>query len=85
MLTLLFWVLTIVGLLIAIPLAEMVYSNIHKARREGNCAGIKALTSIFYVRPPIIVHEQESRQARVEYDILNFKNQISPKEENVLE
>lgn len=77
MFTLLFWVLTIAGILITIPLAEMVYSNIYKARGKGNSTGIKTLTSIFYVKPPIIVHEQESRQARKEYNRLNLKNQIN--------
>jgi len=77
MFTLLFWVLTIAGILITIPLAEMVYSNIHKARGKGNSTGIEALTAIFYVKPPISVHGQENRQARKEYDKLNLKNQIN--------
>lgn len=68
LLTLLFYLLALVAVIIAIPLAETVYARTHKARREGDSASMNALTSIFYTKPPTLVYEQESRQARKDWE-----------------
>ena len=83
MLNILLWLLALLILIIAIPLAEMVYASMHKARREGNSAGLKALTTVFYTKPPTIVYEIESRQAREEYDKMKNLDEVSSEEDSL--